>query len=59
MTCEHFGGGVKVIPSIDDPAVLNKTLEHLDQRAEPATPGFRPFARAPPKQEVPSLTEPG
>ena len=58
-TCEHCGGAVKVIASIEDPAVNNKILEHLDRRAEAATPVFRPFARAPPQQELPGLKEPG
>ena len=55
------GGAVKVIASIDDPSVIKKILDHLDhleRRAEAATPVFRPFARAPPQQELPSLTEP-
>ena len=48
MTCDHCGGAVKVIASIEDPAVIKQILEHLERRAEPATPVFRPFARGPP-----------
>ena len=48
-TCEHCGGAVKVIASIEDPAVVKQILAHLKQRAEAATPVFRPFARAPPR----------
>ena len=56
--CEHCGGAVKVIASIEDPAVIKKILEHLAQ-AEAATPVSRPFARAPPQQKLPGLTQPG
>ena len=45
-TCEHCGGAVKVIASIEDPAVINQILAQLERRAAPATPDFRPFARA-------------
>ena len=58
-TCEHCGGAVKVIASTEDPMVIKKILEHLDRRAAPATPAFRPFARAPPPAELPGLLEPG
>ena len=47
-TCDHCGGAVKVIASIEDPAVIKQFLAHLERRAAPATPDFRPFARAPP-----------
>ncbi len=33
---------------IEDPNAMKKILEHIDRRAAPATPAFRPFARAPP-----------
>ena len=59
LTCEHCGGAVKVIASIEDPVVIKTILDHLARRAEAATPGFRPFARAPPQQELPGLKEPG
>ena len=58
-TCEHCDGAVKVIASIEDPAVIKQILAHLDRRAEPATPAIRPFARAPPPAEHPGLKEPG
>ena len=58
-TCDHCGGALKVIASIEDPAVINKILEHLDRRAQAAPPVFRPFARAPPQARLPGLTEPG
>ena len=44
LTCEHWGGAVKVIASIEDPVVIKKILNHLARRAEAATPVFRPFA---------------
>ena len=58
LTCGHCGGAVKVIASIEDPVVIKKILDHLAQ-AEAATPVSRPFARAPPQQKLPGLTQPG
>ena len=58
LTCEHCGGAVKVCASIEDPVVIKKILDHLARRAEAATPAFRPFARAPPQQELPGLLGP-
>ena len=58
-TCDHCGGAVKVIASMEDPAVIKQILEHLARRAQAAPPAFRPFARAPPPALVPGLTEPG
>lgn len=58
-TCEHCGGAVKVIASIEDPAVIKQILEHLDRRAQATPLSFRPFARAPPQQALPGLKEPG
>ena len=43
MTCEHCGGALKMIASIEDPAAIKKTFKYLDRRAEPATPAFRPY----------------
>ena len=58
-TCDHCGGAVKVIASIEDPAVIKKILDHLARRAEAATPVLRPFARAPPPPALPGLKESG
>ena len=55
LSCVHCGGAVKVIASIEDLIVIRKIVAHLDRRAEPATPVFRPFARAPPQEELPGL----
>lgn len=57
--CEHCGGAVKVIASIEDPAVIKQIFEHLERRAGPVTPAFRPFALAPPPTQLPGLKEPG
>ena len=45
-TCEYCGGTVKIIASIEDPAVIDKILSHLNRRdALRTTPKA---ARAPP-----------
>ena len=36
---------MKVIASIEDPVVIKQILAHIERRAAPATPVFRPFAR--------------
>ena len=59
LTCADCGGALKVIASIEDPAVIKQILAHLERRAEPATPAFRPFARAPPQEELSGLRESG
>ena len=58
LTCEPCGGAVKVIASIEDPAVIKQILAHLDRRAQPTTPAFKPFARALPPLALPGLKEP-
>jgi hypothetical protein len=50
---------VKVIASIEDPAVIKQILDRLARRAEAATPVFRPFTRAPPHRQLPGLEESG
>lgn len=40
QNCEHCGGAVKVIASIEAPAVINPILENLDRQAQ-ATPLYR------------------
>ena len=47
-TCEYCGGSVKVIASIEEPAVIKQILAHLARRDAATTPVIRPFARAPP-----------
>ena len=51
-TCRRCGGRLRVISSIDDPAVIERILEHLRQRAETEQP-LPPFvSRAPPDQSA-------
>ena len=45
QTCDRCGGRVRIIASIEDPAVIRRILEHLEQRAEAAP---IPKSRAPP-----------
>jgi len=46
-TCEQCGGAVKVIASIEDPAVIRQILDHLQNRTEsPQTASH--LVRAPP-----------
>ena len=35
-TCSECGGDVRIIASIEDPAVINKILAHLDEKAATA-----------------------
>jgi len=46
--CSGCGGTVKVIASIEDPAVIKKILAHLDEKIIPAGLGRLPQCRAPP-----------
>ena len=51
-TCDQCGGALKVIASIEDPAVVRWILDHLEPRPDSnATPTHR--ARAPPAAAVP------
>jgi hypothetical protein len=47
-TCSECGGAVKVIACIEEPAVIEKILTHLDKKAPPAEPNPLPESRAPP-----------
>ena len=47
-TCEKYGGDVKIIASIEDPAVIRKILTHLDKKAAIAAMARLPPCRAPP-----------
>ncbi len=57
--CDHCGGAVKVLASIEDPAVIKQTFKHLDRRAQATPLSLRPCARAPPQHALPGLKEPG
>ena len=49
-TCEQCGGPVKVVASIEDPAVIAKILGHEAARERPV--GSRPPTRGPPPGEL-------
>jgi hypothetical protein len=48
-TCENCGGEVKIMASIEDPAVIRKILAHLADKVTSATTGPLPKCRAPPR----------
>ncbi len=49
-TCEECGGIVKVIASIEDPAVIKQILAHLERKAESKEFNPLPESRAPPQR---------
>ena len=49
-TCERCAGQVKVIACIEDPAVIERILAHLNGKAPSAGTALRPEDRAPPPQ---------
>ena len=48
-TCSKCGGAVKVIACIEDPAVIEKILAHLNEKALPVQALPLPKCRAPPQ----------
>jgi hypothetical protein len=49
--CARCGGQLKILASIEEPAVIAKILAHLERTApEPYQPELPPGARAPPAQ---------
>jgi hypothetical protein len=48
-TCEHCGGAVKVIASIEDPLVIQKILSHLNTKNDEVVELLPPQSRAPPQ----------
>ena len=46
-TCSECGGAVKIIASIEDPAVIKKILAHMDEKAATAGTALLPQCRAP------------
>jgi hypothetical protein len=46
---EACGGAVKIIASIEDPAVIKQILTHLQRKAEPKEFNPLPGSRAPPQ----------
>jgi hypothetical protein len=55
-TCSQWGGVVKVIACIEDPAVIEKILSHLNKKTASAKPTPLHENRAPHKQSC--LTHP-
>ncbi len=47
-TCPACGGAVRIIACIEDPAVIEKILIHLDEKGGAAEATRRPPCRAPP-----------
>lgn len=47
-TCSECGGTIKIIASIEDPAVIAKILAHLNEKTSSAGTGLLPQCRAPP-----------
>jgi ribosomal protein S27E len=51
-TCNECGGDVKIIASIEDPAVIKKILDYLDDNTPCITTALQPECRAPPLAEL-------
>jgi len=49
-TCRRCGERLRVIASIEDPAVIARILEHLSRNAEPVDPAHP--SRAPPESDL-------
>ena len=56
-TCEKCGGNVKIIASIEDPAVIRKILVHLADKVPSATTELLPQCRAPPRTGLLTCSE--
>ena len=48
-TCSACGGAVKIIACIEDPVVIQKILDHVQEKAALAGLDLRPPCRAPPQ----------
>ena len=48
QTCSKCGGAVRVIACIEDPAVIEKILTHLQEKVVPGPNDLLPQRRAPP-----------
>jgi hypothetical protein len=46
QSCEHCGGAVKIVASIEDPQIISRILEHLERSG--AGGHMQPPVRAPP-----------
>jgi hypothetical protein len=50
--CAACGGAVRIIACIEDPAVIERILAHLDAQAPEPEARRRPPCRAPPQREL-------
>jgi hypothetical protein len=48
-TCPACGGALRIIACIEDPAVINKILTHIESKNACAEPARLPPCRAPPQ----------
>ena len=48
-TCSACGGALRIIACIQDPAVINKILTHLDTKDASTAPARLPPSRGPPQ----------
>jgi hypothetical protein len=51
-TCPTCGGALRIIACIEDPAVINKILTHIDSKNASAEPARLPPCRAPPQARL-------
>jgi hypothetical protein len=51
-TCNDHAGSIKLIASIENPAVIKKILAHLDGKAPPAATALLPECRGPPQAKL-------
>jgi hypothetical protein len=51
-TCDKCGGDVRIIASIEDPAVVMKILARLDDKTSSGVTALLPECRAPPLAEL-------
>jgi hypothetical protein len=51
-TCSECGGEVRIIASVEDPAVIQKILAHLDNMTGSAAIALLPDCRASPSRPV-------
>ena len=49
-TCTRCGDAVRIIASIEDPAVIKQILEHLDRQGGQPPPAVTPPVRGPPPE---------
>ena len=51
-TCERCAGQVKIIACIEDPAVIERILAHVNGKAPSAGTALRPEGRGPPRARL-------